>query len=64
MNLFRNTTEDGREFELLVGKNIKIEVARKRQMWIARDGEKERMTAPFVFELRQNALNVLVPRSA
>lgn len=64
MNLFRNTTEMGREFELLVGKDIKIEVARKKNMWIARDGEKERMSAPFVFDLRENALNVMVPRSA
>lgn len=63
MNLFRNTTEHGREFELLVGKNIQIEVARKKNMWIARDGEKDRMTAPFVFNLRENALNVMVPRS-
>ena len=64
MNLFRNTTEHGREFQLLIGKDIEIDVARKKHMWIARDGEKERMKAPFVFNLRENALNVMVPDSA
>lgn len=61
MNLIRGGATHGREFQLLTGRNITIEAARKRSMLIARDGEKERMTAPFKFTLRKNALNVLVP---
>lgn len=64
MNLFRNSTEKGREFELLTGEDIKITVEKKTRMWIARDGEKERMTAPFHFTLHKRALNVMMPPSA
>ncbi|NVO24599.1 diacylglycerol/lipid kinase family protein [Donghicola mangrovi] len=64
MNLIRGGAIHGREFQLVTGQTITIEAARKNTMLIARDGEKERMTAPFKFTLRRNALNVLVPDPA
>lgn len=49
-----------RDFELHCGADILVETRRARRH-VARDGERERMTGPFRFRLRQDALRVLVP---
>lgn len=53
-------TRAGRDFRLLSGREITVETKRKRFV-VARDGERERMRAPFRFRLRQAALQMIVP---
>ncbi|TPE50432.1 diacylglycerol/lipid kinase family protein [Amaricoccus solimangrovi] len=51
-----------RDFELVCGREIVIETARRTRL-VARDGERSRMDAPFRFEMRRAGLTVLVPRA-
>ncbi|MEI4471048.1 diacylglycerol/lipid kinase family protein [Frigidibacter sp. MR17.24] len=53
----------GQDFEMLGGSEIVIETRRRRRT-IARDGERDRMTAPFRFRMLTGALNVLAPDEA
>lgn len=50
----------GSDFRLLAGREITVETRRKRAI-VARDGERERMQAPFRFVLRPAALELIVP---
>jgi diacylglycerol kinase family enzyme len=59
---FRSVVE-GRDFELMCGREIVVET-RQTQRSVARDGERERMSAPFRFSMRPDLLQVLVPASA
>ena len=52
--------EPGRDFELFCGREILIESRRPHRL-VARDGERSRMAAPFRFEVKRDALEVLVP---
>ncbi len=49
-----------RDFQLCCGEEILVETTRTTRL-VARDGERERMTAPFRFRVRHGALRVLVP---
>ncbi|WP_209428133.1 diacylglycerol kinase family protein [Pararhodobacter sp. SW119] len=52
--------QEGRDFKLLTGKNVVVETRRSRAL-VARDGERERMTAPFTFRLLEDAIQLRVP---
>jgi diacylglycerol kinase family enzyme len=54
---------EGRDFKLLTGKNVVVETRRSSAL-VARDGERERMTAPFEFRLLDDAIQLRVPGSA
>ena len=62
IRLAMGSSKAGRDFELLSGREIVVETRRKRAV-VARDGERERMRAPFVFRLRPAALDLIVPAS-
>jgi diacylglycerol kinase family enzyme len=49
-----------RDFRLLAGRDIMVETLRRAGV-VARDGERGRMAAPFHFQLRAGALQLLVP---
>ena len=53
-----------KDFEMLHGRDVEIEPTdgRAKDRLIARDGEMERMTPPYRFRVRENALNVIVPK--
>ena len=53
-------TRAGRDFRLMAGREIVVETRRRRAV-IARDGERERMQAPFRFRLRQAAVELILP---
>jgi diacylglycerol kinase family enzyme len=52
-----------RDFELLCGRDIVVESPHRARRLVARDGERDRMTAPLHFRLRPDALTVLAPRT-
>ena len=52
--------DKGRDFELLAGRDIKVET-RRRGATVARDGERERLRAPFGFLLQAEALELVAP---
>ena len=52
--------EAGRDFELICGDDIVIETRRRRRL-LARDGERERLSSPFRFRIRKDALCVIAP---
>jgi diacylglycerol kinase family enzyme len=54
------SVEPSRDFELICGRDVRIETRRRRR-FVARDGERERMTAPFRFEMQPDGLRVIVP---
>jgi diacylglycerol kinase family enzyme len=54
------TMERDRDFRLLAGRDILVET-RRRGTVVARDGERERMFAPFRFRLRPRALELVAP---
>lgn len=60
LRLAMRRMEPGRDFELFCGREILIE-SRRPQRLVARDGERSRMAAPFRFEVKRDALEVLVP---
>ncbi len=60
IRLALRTMAPGRDFELVHGRDILVETARSR-MTVACDGEREKMASPFRFELRRDALNVILP---
>ena len=60
LRLARGALQAGRDFELMRGREIRIETRRRRCL-VARDGEMARLTRPFVFQRRPGALKVLVP---
>jgi diacylglycerol kinase family enzyme len=60
--LANRSMQVGRDVELIGGRDIVIETRRSKNL-IARDGEKEVMTAPLHFQLRRDALTVIVPAS-
>ncbi|SEN39360.1 lipid kinase, YegS/Rv2252/BmrU family [Loktanella fryxellensis] len=51
----------GHDYLMHVGDEITIETRRKRQL-LARDGENERMTGPYAFTMRRDAIRVCVPQ--
>lgn len=55
-----------KDFELFHGKEVVIEPADGiiRDRLIARDGEKEKMAPPYRFKVRENALNVILPKGS
>lgn len=53
-------TAKGDDFEMIVADQITIATRPNRQL-VAHDGEKTRMTGPFVMSVRRDALRVLVP---
>jgi diacylglycerol kinase family enzyme len=55
--------EEGRDFELICGRDVLVEPRQKRRL-VARDGERARMTAPFRFRMRPKPLRMLVPAGA
>ena len=50
----------GRDFEMLYGKDILVETRRGRRL-VARDGERSKMSGPFHFLRKDDALEVLAP---
>lgn len=54
------SVEEGRDFTLVCGEEITITTDKPRKL-VARDGEKSRMTGPFVFRMLPDRLRVLVP---
>jgi diacylglycerol kinase family enzyme len=54
------SVEPSRDFELFCGSDVRVEMRHRRRV-VARDGERERMTAPFRFEMQPDALRVIVP---
>ncbi len=52
--------QPSRDFELICGGDVLVELRRRRR-YVARDGERARMTAPFRFEVRPDALRVIAP---
>lgn len=60
IRLALGSTHAGRDFRLLAGREIVVETRRRRAV-VARDGERERMRAPFRFRLREAALELIVP---
>lgn len=64
LRLAFRTMKPGRDFELICGREIVVESPRRSRRLVARDGERDRMTAPFRFTLRPGALRVLVPKEA
>ena len=52
--------ERGREFELICGEEILVEVKRRHKV-IAIDGERMRMKVPFLFKMHPRRLNVIAP---
>ena len=52
-----------RDFELICGRDVLVALRRRRR-FVARDGERERMTGPFRFVVRPDALQVIVPAGA
>ena len=53
----------GRDFDFFTGEEIVIETQSKRRL-VARDGERERMRAPFRFRVLKDALRVVAPEEA
>ncbi|MBF9033975.1 hypothetical protein HKCCE2091_06970 [Rhodobacterales bacterium HKCCE2091] len=51
---------NGRDFELVTGRDIRIETRRDRGL-VARDGEREKLSSPFEFRLIPDAIRVRVP---
>jgi diacylglycerol kinase family enzyme len=60
LRLALHAMQPGRDFELICGTDIAVDTRQRRRL-VARDGERERMTGPFRFHFRQDALRVLVP---
>lgn len=60
VRLALGTSERGRDFRLLAGREILVET-RRRGAVVARDGERGRMRAPFRFRLRSGALELIAP---
>lgn len=60
LKIFFRDARLGSDYELMTGEEILIETRRKRQL-VARDGEQQRMTGPYHFRLRKDALTVMVP---
>jgi diacylglycerol kinase family enzyme len=60
LRLLARRMVEGRDFELICGRDILIETLRPSRL-VARDGERERMAAPFRFQMHRQALRVLVP---
>ncbi|HET7408755.1 MAG TPA: diacylglycerol kinase family protein [Paracoccaceae bacterium] len=58
--LAMGTPRAGRDYRLLAGRDILVETKRRRAV-VARDGERQRLAAPFRFRLRQAALELIVP---
>ena len=54
------TMDKDRDFRLLAGRDILVET-RRRGTVVARDGERERMFAPFRFRLRPRELELVAP---
>lgn len=60
LRLAAGTARPGQDFHLSGGREVEVETRRRRRT-IARDGERDRMAAPFRFRMRPGALRVLVP---
>lgn len=63
IRLALRSMEQGRDFELICGRDILVEPRQKRRL-VARDGERARMTAPFRFRMRPKPLRMLVPAAS
>ena len=60
IRLALGTSRSGRDYRLLAGRDMLVETKRRRAV-VARDGERQRMAAPFRFRLRPAALELIVP---
>lgn len=60
LRLAWRSMERGRDFEYFTGESIDIETESKRRL-VARDGEREKMRAPFRFRVLHDALTVIAP---
>lgn len=60
IRLALKSSREGHDFQLLAGHDILIET-RHRALVVARDGERQRMAAPFRFRRRQAALEMIAP---
>lgn len=60
---FRAARKD-REFKIIAGKHIKIELPRRKRATVALDGERLRFDTPIELHLREHLLNVVVPRGS
>lgn len=60
-HLVRRSMKEGRDFEILIGTRLKA-TTRRRQLLVACDGEKFRLSSPVEVEMRPNVLDVLVPK--
>lgn len=54
------TMKEGRDFTYFTGEEIDVETRSKRRI-VARDGEREKMSSPFRFRVRPDALRVIAP---
>ena len=57
-----HSMKEGRDYEYVSGRSIDIETESPHRL-IARDGERERMTAPFRFRMLDDALTVIAPKA-
>ena len=60
LRLATRRMQPGRDFELFCGSDIVIETHRPRAL-LARDGERDRLTSPFHFRIRKDALRLVAP---
>ncbi|HPG21458.1 MAG TPA: diacylglycerol kinase family protein [Amaricoccus sp.] len=60
LRLAFRSLQPSRDFELICGRDVRVEMRHRRRL-VARDGERERMTGPFRFAMRPEALRVIVP---
>lgn len=61
IRLARGQAQQGRDFEMICGRDILIEASRKRRH-VAWDGERCRMRAPFRFRRHDDAIRLMVPK--
>lgn len=61
-HLMRGTMREGRDFDVLTGREMIVRTRRKRVL-VACDGEKFRMDSPIRFAMRDRCLNVIIPRT-
>jgi diacylglycerol kinase family enzyme len=62
LRLAWRSAKPGRDFELICGRDILVETRQKRRL-VAHDGERDRMTGPFHFRIRDEKLRVAVPEA-
>ena len=63
LRLGMGLAQRGREFEMICGTEILVEISRKYQL-VAIDGERVRLKAPFDFRMNRGAITVIAPNGA